>query len=500
MSRVSLSRNVLFGFLGWAIPLGFSFFLTPLIVRGLGPDAYGLYILIVTFVGYFATFNFNVGRSITRLVSVYKAEGRMQRIGEVLSAAIVLYIGIGSIGAMLLSTNARWLVANILNVGLDMREAAVLSVYFASIGLVFTLLSQVFSAVSQALQRFDLYGWVMIVSGGATIGGNAIFIILGNGIVAIVIWNAAMNLATCTAFYVIARKLLPSTRLVCAVRKSAIVELLKFGGAVTAYQLLGNTIVVFERSWITRILGSAAVTYYVLPMTISTYVHSLVSSFTLAIFPLTSEADAMGEKTRLYAIYLKAMKYVGGVVIFVTTTLFIGSWHFMMNWMGLEFANKSAGLLRLHAVVFGLMSMMVVPWQIADGLGVPRLNVNLSVCWFLFPVLFGVWLTPSMGAKAFVWGRLASMIGIPFYLYFINKKLANNSFSQECKTALPSFVLSSLVMMIVQQLLFRSLANGWLYFCAAVALSGITFLTMLFITGYLNREDYKIIKRIFQRE
>ena len=39
MKSVSTSRNVLFGFLGWLLPLGFTVVFTPVIVHGLGVTA-----------------------------------------------------------------------------------------------------------------------------------------------------------------------------------------------------------------------------------------------------------------------------------------------------------------------------------------------------------------------------------------------------------------------------------------------------------------------------
>ncbi len=63
----SIAKNVFYGFLTWILPLGLSFVSTPLIVRTLGKKDYGIYTLVLGFVGY--SFTFSIGRAITKYIS-----------------------------------------------------------------------------------------------------------------------------------------------------------------------------------------------------------------------------------------------------------------------------------------------------------------------------------------------------------------------------------------------------------------------------------------------
>jgi O-antigen/teichoic acid export membrane protein len=339
----------------------------------------------------------------------------------------------------------------------------------------------------------------MIANGGATVVGNAILVSLGHSVVTIIIWNLAVNTSACIAFFLIARRLLPGIRPVWRVRKSLVYELLKFSGAVTAYQLIGNALVLFERSWLTRTLGAAAVTYYVVPMTIAAYIHSFVSSFSIVLFPLASEANALGNKSRLEELYAKALKYVGVMVVFFAITLSVGSWQFMSNWMGIQFAEKSAALLQLQAITFGLMAMMVVPWQIADGLGCPIYNVMLNLWWLAVSMALGIWLTPIIGLKGFMIGRLVSMVGIPVYIYFLHRRVFGKPFFYIWNKILPPLLIAGCIAGLVQMLLYTRLQRGWFQFGIATALGGLVFLGVLMLMNYINYEERRQLQRFFQK-
>ena len=308
MKSISTSRNVLFGFLGWVLPLGCTVAFTPMIVHGLGPDAYGLYAVIVGVIGYLASMNFNVGRSVTKYISACLPESQARLAGEVLSTSFFLYMFIGVAGAVLLVASADWLVVRVLAIAPVYQSTARLSLYLGAAGLTFTLLAQLLSAAPQALQRFDLYGYVTIGSGVAAITGNGLMVWLGFGFAALIAWNVVVGLFACLAFAAIARRLLPGVRLTVRLRKSLLMELLRFSGAVTIYQVAGNLIVLFERGWITRVLGSAAVTYYVIPMTIAIYIHAFIASLTQVVFPMTSEASAGRDMERVHRTYTHALK------------------------------------------------------------------------------------------------------------------------------------------------------------------------------------------------
>jgi len=58
--------------------------------------------------------------------------------------------------------------------------------------------------------------------------------------------------------------------------------------------------------------------------------------------------------------------------------------------------------------------MLVVPWQITDGLGFPIYNALMSLWFLLVAAPLGVALTPQLGIMAFVFARLTGMLAFLF--------------------------------------------------------------------------------------
>lgn len=489
MKSVSTSRNVLFGFLSWFLPLGFTFALTPMIVRGLGAEEYGLYTLIISIVGYMASLNFNVGRGITKFVSGRQAGTEDALIGEILSATLVLYLGIGLVGGAAIVILSGTLVDRVLHIPLAFQPAARLSLCVGAAGLLFTLLSQMFGAVPQALKRFDLYGSITVASGITTIAGNGLMVWLGYGFTSLVAWNVAVSGLTFLAFATMTRRLLPGVRLTLTMRGSMLGELLRFSAAVTVYQVAGNVFVLLERGWIARRLGPAALTYYVVPMTIAVYIHAFITSLTLILFPLASEASAKGDAARLHVIYSRAVKYICVPVVFLVMVLVVGGERLLNEWMGPEFARACEGVLKVHAISFGVLALLIVPWQIADGSGFPGRNAVVCVLWLLIGIPVAALLTPMMGIRGTAFARLAAMATVPAYMMYIERRVFGRLLTEMWRRiGLCMPVAGGAAAMCLAGML-HLFPRGWAIFAGSVAASGLLMTGILWAMGYLDREE-----------
>lgn len=497
MTRISLSRNVMYGFLSWLLPLGFTFVLTPLIVHGLGVEAYGIYALVMGFVAY--SFTFNVGRAITKYVAAYHANNQTERIGEVLSNTLIINLVVGVLSAGALALSADVLVTRVLKIAPDLQAHARLAFYLASIGLFLTMISQVFSAVPQAVHRFDVYSLITTIIGILTIGGNGLLVWFGYGAAILVGWTAGVTGLSCVIYFLASRSLLPEAHLTFRFKKELLAGILRFSSAVIAYQILANMLLLFERGWLTRTLGAAAVTFYVVPMTMGIYIHAFISSLTLVIFPLASEADAKKDLVRLQHIYTRAFKYISLLVLFLTVTLAIGSYRILTNWMGAEFALRSSRVLAIQAVVFGLIAWGIISWQMSDGFGRPGRNALLVASWIIIAVPIMIWLTPINGVVGMAYGRLASVLTIPVYVLLTERVIFGKCLWGFWRRTGLLLVLAGAVLAGTQVFLFNKLPGGWLWLLGSIGFSGAAYLGVLLTFGYLDHDERAWLRQLIGR-
>ena len=191
---------------------------------------------------------------------------------------------------------------------------------------------------------------------------------------------------------------------------------LKYSASIVSYQILGNFLMLFERGWITRFLGAENLTYYVVPMSLSFYIHGFVSSIILMVFPLASELRDNREK--LLRLYQKASKIVCFFVFYLATLLIVNSHLFITLWMkDADFAEKTYFLLILHTITFSLVSIQAVSWQMTEGLGYPSYNTFIFVLCLIINVGVIVAVTENYGNTGIAFGRLIAS-GLTFFSVF----------------------------------------------------------------------------------
>ena len=490
----SIVRNSLFGLSTWLLPLLLTFVATPIIVFSLGNKEYGIYALVLGFVGY--SFNFGVGRSITKYIAQYRADGTPEKATKIISATLTLNVLVGVVGGAIIMLLANWMVSQVFVIEEADRERAVLAFYLAGLIIFMTMMSQVGNSVLQGVHRFDVYSKLFNINSIGIIAGNVVLAFWGYGMLWLLGWNLfALSLTSVAGIYY-AKKIVPEFKLKLDVSKAAISSSLGFSVWIVGYQILGNILLLFERGWIMRKLGPEALTYYVVPLTVGFYIHNFITSIMLVLFPLASEQK--DDRPRLEKLYRKATKITCLIIFFIVVSLVVQSRVFLEVWMGPEFAANSTVLLVIHTISFGCLALLIVAWQLADGIGHPRYN------FFVLLVCIGISLTgmivtvDSMANRGIALSRLAGfgimLISIVYSEHWIFGKF-NLRFWAKLLAAL---VPASAATAFVQYLLVSGLSASWLLLVGTTLLGGMIYLGLLILFGFVSDDEKSLIRRMLR--
>jgi len=96
-----LARNTLLNLLGRSAPLLIGVIAIPVIIRGLGTERFGLLSLIWVIFGYFAIFDFGLGRAVTKYVAELLGREANEEIPSLLWTAVAFQALLGIAGAAL---------------------------------------------------------------------------------------------------------------------------------------------------------------------------------------------------------------------------------------------------------------------------------------------------------------------------------------------------------------------------------------------------------------
>lgn len=491
-SGKSIFRNVVFGFSTWVIPVGLSFFATPILLNAMGDQDYGIYMLVLGFIAY--SFNFGIGRAITKYIAEYRASGEHEKIKEVISATFFLNFAIAAFGIILIAFLARWLVVDVFAIAEDSQSKSV-NAFYAAAGIVFlAMLIQVFSAVLQGIHRFDIYSKIYNLNIFFLISGNIILAKMGYGLLSLLCWNLAVSALTGVVYGFAARKLLPEFKLTFRFSRESLILVSKFSFGIVGYQILANLLLLFERGWITRMLGAESLTYYVVPMMLSLYIHSFISSSLLVIFPLASELK--DDKEKLLRIYKKATKIVCLLVVFMAMSLIVQSGEFLTLWIGPLFSERSATLLIIHTLTFSVIAIQIVSWQMTEGLGFPNYNFKLfSVCLIL--AVSGILLsTNEYGSLGIAISRLIGFSTIFLSVFYVEKWFFDQIQILFWLKIIGVLTVAGLAGAVVELLIIKNFEISWFILFASTISAGIVYCFVVWILGFITNDEKTLIKNI----
>ncbi len=486
---------MLYGSLTWFLPLCISFIATPIIVRSLGNNDYGIYALVLGFIGYSFTFSF--GKAITKYIAEYRNTPESNKITDVISASFVLNCVIGLAGVTAICLLSPWLVREVFRIEEASQDKTIHAMYIASAVIFVSMLTQLFSSMLQGLHRFDIYSKIFTASGFVSIGGNLVLALMGYGLVALLLWNLITLAIFAIIYAIVAKRLLPEFKLRLSFDRSTIRMVALYSSGIVGYQIIANILLLFERGWITQRLGSENLTYYVVPMTLGMYLHGFVSSLVQVVFPLASELNE--DRDKLLKLYTKATKIISMIVVFVIVSVVVNARLFLHLWIGDAFVLNSSSLLILHIITFGLAAIMTVSWQMSEGLGFPHYNFGIiSVC-LIISVSLMFALTADYGNFGVAVARLAGFGTIFFSIFVVERLFFNHIQAAFWMKIVMCLGAASLVAAAAEYNITANLPQGWPTLFLSGGIGGAAYLLVLWLLKFVTEDEKLLIRSLLKR-
>jgi O-antigen/teichoic acid export membrane protein len=491
----SIFRNVLYGSLTWFLPLAMSFVATPVIIRSLGNNDYGIYALVLGFISYSFTFSF--GRAITKYVAEYRISNESEKINDVISATVFINLIVGLFGVTLMCMSADWLVREVFRIAPESQAKAVIAIYAAAAVIFLWMLSQVFVAVLQGVQRFDIYSKIYTSSSFVLTAGNLSLAYFGFGLVALLMWNAFVLAIFFAIYGFAAKRLLPQFSLRLRPHRDTVRLVLRYSAGIVGYQVLSNILLLFERGWITQRLGTESLTYYVVPMAFGLYMHGFVTSLVLVIFPLASELK--NERDKLLRLYTKATKVVTLIVVFVVASVVVQSTVFLRLWMGEPFAAQASQLLIVHIVTFALVGIMSISWQMTEGLGHPQYNALVAGVSTAIGITLMLLLTNSFGNLGIAIARLAAFASVFVSIFVVERWFFGAVQFRFWIRLLFNLAMAAIPALGLEFALNSVLPVSWPSLILSVLLGGVVYSVVLWFLDFVTSDEKLLIRQVLSR-
>lgn len=487
-----ITKNVIFSLVAWFFPLVVGFVVTPVLVMSLGMEQYGILALVLGFLSY--SFTFGTGKIVAKFIPEYRASEQNEELSEVISATLWFSLSIALIGSVTVVLLSSYLVTNVLLIPLESQETAVTAFYLASATGLVVMAGQTFQFVLQGLHRFGSYVFLTNLNGLMLGVGNVILVLNGYGVGLVLTWNLVTAIFTGLLFFMQAQRLLPKFRPTVRIDRSIWNSVLKYGGNIVLFQVFGNILYIFERTWVTRKFGPQGLTFYSVPMFLALYMHGVVASFAQPLFPQINEL--LDNQDKLISLYQKATKIVLAVVTFSCVTYTVAGSSFLSLWVNAELAENSYVLLVIHSLTFGLMAMTIISLQVAEAFRFSRLISIMTCVWMVMSIPLMIFSADLWGSEGIALSRLIAVVITFPLVFFVEKRFLGQLFWQFWLAAGSRVILATAVTAFCGYQFFYRVHQSWVTLVFGIVACSILFGIILLITGYLSRNEREMIRSL----
>ncbi len=464
------ARNVGSSLAGQVALALLSFAVTPYLVRGLGLEAYGIYVLLQSAASYLQLCAIGAGGATTKFVAELGAVDDNTGLVRTLERSAIIHVGGPLIGAAFLAVFARPIAVRVFHVPPDLLDAAVFVFRCAAAAAVFVSLSQLCTSVSAGLHRFDWQSIMTVALNGGLLMGAVAVVHRGLGVRGVGGWYAVWNTVICLVW-------LATVWLVLRGRP-------REGGEGVGYKrLVGYSVSLwggslawvvtfqFDRLFLAHDASLAAVSLYAVPAGLLQRLQLIPMAISGVLMPMLSEIQTEGTDT-LRRAYLKGIRLTLFCVLGPLVGLFCLIPQFLSLWLGGHFGDSSVWPARILVLAQVFLALNFVPNALAGGCGRPwylsavawaQAWISLLLWWLLVPhyALIGV-------AVASLVAQILPAIG---YLAAVNRNILQLSWRRFVEEGLYHPAAAAALLLIVVFPL-HALASTWPRLIALSAFGG----------------------------
>jgi len=401
-------RGVGFNWLGQACTFAITFVVTPILIHGLGNEAYGLWSLLMAQATYYGLVDLGLRPAVTKYVAEYLALDDWVAINRVVVTGLVVLV---VLALVLLSVAGVLAVVFPFIFPVGQFDSSILRwiVFLVGLSVAVTLVENVFDGLLAAAKRFDLLN--IIVTGTHIVRSifTVVVVCMGGGLLAMSVVLLAFSLIQLAFSFLLARRTFDylSTSISCLDRATAR-RLLRFGILNMAY---GVTLKITKSAGaiITgMVLGLAMVTFFSIADTLTKKTLELGKGLNQVVMPVASHLNAQDRKEDLIRLLTLSVR-VAVAMSLALTGVFIALGHPLIRlWIGEEYARNSYPVLCVLAGAMVFTPMANMSRNILKGMNQLGIVVKVGILDVVLTLGLG-WLgAQSFGLIGMAWAVFLS--------------------------------------------------------------------------------------------
>jgi O-antigen/teichoic acid export membrane protein len=489
---MTLRANSLFVSAGAIIRLAVSLLSIPLLVRFLGVERYGVWIVLNSVISIAGLMELGLSTAFTNYLSVDYARQDWLSANRTLATSLVLITclgGLTSLGLCLVNP----LVGRALILEDVHLTEALLALGVMSWLLLLRFWQQWAMAAEAALLRYDVQSAIETTGAIILQIGVLLLAMAGRSLWMLAAWSLIVTGGSVILHFLALRHLFSGRPLRLCYSRQAASALVRFGFAQWLATLGSSLFGYADRIIVNLILGSAAAGLYSVATSIAVQINTLSAIPLVVLPPAISAAKALSQYSRIRQIFLRATRINGLLVFIVMASILFWAPYIANLFVGTGDAARTAEILRIIAFSYGLYSLSAAGFFTAIGVGFPMLNARWGIIGALVSLFMLAGLASWIGFKGAAWGNIgyALVLLINFQLV----KVIDLDYRAYMKTFLPS-----ISMVFLWSLWFIHTKIGILpIWVLVISFFLLTIPSIVFVSGgILCKETINFVLKIFK--
>ena len=397
----SLARNVLSNWIGIPITVAYGLIITPIIVRALDAELYGVWSFLNGLLVYSDLLYLGLAQALVKYVAQHRANGDQAGMNRLFSVVIGIYavIGLVCLGVMTaISTLIPGAFAEPLSA--EAARAATVTCVVLGAQLFFVFVGSAFSGLIGGHDRYDVSNGIYIVVVAMRFIATPLVLQSGHDLLfRLAVLTASVAAIHALMLAVAAYRLVPALSLHLARWRLDELRMLYGFGVPSFFIVFAVRLVSFSDTTIIGVmLGASSVALYTLPLQLTDYARAAVGGFTGVLLPRLTMMTTRGDVASVRAAYLSATRIACFLSAWLGATLLAVGPAFLSRWVGDTFGAPVQWVLVFLAIAaFAQVLTTHAPMAFYQSLHLVSFPAKVLMLDALLNLGLSIWLAPRLG-------------------------------------------------------------------------------------------------------
>jgi O-antigen/teichoic acid export membrane protein len=428
-SAVRVAGNSLWSVLGWFGASLLGFIASPILIRLLGRDQYGLMALLNTILMPMGLLDFGIGEATVKYVSESIGKKDYVAAEKHVRSTLAFNLSVGALGGIIIILFSGFLVGTVFRIPEQSQDLARHCLLWVAVSWCLTQSRQAFIGLVTSMQRYRILTAATLISQSMTTLAGLAALLFGGTLLDLVRAQAMVAILTGLGWVIVARRFFPRIRVAPSFDRSSLRTTFGFG----FWQMLSNVGALLAQQSQRWLLGGlltvATVGFYNVSFQLVAAMYSLTYRVGQVLFPAVSHMQGQAREEQAARLTIQANWILSTLAIAGFVPLFVFADDLLLLWVGADFAANVAAVLRIMVIATMLSCLFTVHNFFL--LGTARTNWLAAMAFVQGIVSFvaSALLIPKLGLSGAGWGMASGTLVHITVLVLMWKRFFQNWFS-----------------------------------------------------------------------